>query len=98
MMQKGSFPLVTASDCQDIWQDVVTITNRMQCVGGDALVSVCSGDSGGPLVVMDNGPSSEPLHGPTADAAPHTQELTPRSQPSEPGSIPSSLKMIILKS
>ena len=42
MMQKGSFPLVPASECQEIWNGVVTITNRMQCVGGDALVSVCS--------------------------------------------------------
>merc|ERR1712002_580132 len=54
-MRKGQFPLVSASECQSIWDSVVTITDRMQCVGGDGLVSVCSGDSGGPLVVSDNG-------------------------------------------
>ena len=41
-MQHSTFPLVSASDCQQIWQNVVTITDRMQCVGGDGLVSVCS--------------------------------------------------------
>ena len=42
----------------------------------------------------DNGPFWEPHRGPTADAAPPSPELTPRFQPSEPGSTQSSLKMI----
>uniref|UniRef100_H2YAN1 Peptidase S1 domain-containing protein n=3 Tax=Ciona savignyi TaxID=51511 RepID=H2YAN1_CIOSA len=55
MMQYTDIPLVSQSNCQSAWGSVITITNRIQCAGGDRQVSSCMGDSGGPLTVQDNG-------------------------------------------
>jgi len=41
-LQKSDIPLVSAADCQNIWGSVIEITNRIQCVGGNGVVSVCS--------------------------------------------------------
>ena len=41
-LQKGNFPLMTQEECQFIWGSVMEITDRMQCVGGNGKVSVCS--------------------------------------------------------
>ena len=41
-MQKSSIRLVPASECQRVWGSVITITNQIQCVGGEGTVSVCS--------------------------------------------------------
>ena len=41
-MKEADIPLVSASQCQSIWGSVIAITNRIQCVGGDGRISVCS--------------------------------------------------------
>ena len=41
-LQKGTFPLMSQEECQFIWGTVMEITDRMQCVGGNGKVSVCS--------------------------------------------------------
>jgi len=51
----STLPLVSQSTCNGIWGHAVTITDRIQCAGGDGQSTVCAGDSGGPLVIQENG-------------------------------------------
>jgi len=51
----ATLPLVSQSTCQSIWGHALTITDRIQCAGGDGVSTVCAGDSGGPLVIKENG-------------------------------------------
>jgi len=53
-MQFTDIPLVSQADCQAVWGDVIEITDRIQCAGGNG-VSSCMGDSGGPLTIVENG-------------------------------------------
>jgi len=53
MMQYTDIPLVSQADCQAVWGDVIEITDRIQCAGGNG-VSSCMGDSGGPLTIVDD--------------------------------------------
>ncbi|XP_078488983.1 chymotrypsinogen A-like [Ciona intestinalis] len=55
MMQFSDIPLVSQANCQSAWGSVITITNRIQCAGGNGQISSCMGDSGGPLTIKDNG-------------------------------------------
>ncbi|CAK8673843.1 unnamed protein product [Clavelina lepadiformis] len=55
IMQYTDIPLVSQADCQSVWGSVIEITNRIQCAGGNGVVSSCMGDSGGPLTVQDGG-------------------------------------------
>jgi len=50
-----TLPLVSQSTCNSIWGHAVTITDRIQCAGGDGQSTICAGDSGGPLVIQENG-------------------------------------------
>jgi len=53
-LQFTDIPLVSQADCQAVWGDVIEITDRIQCAGGNG-VSSCMGDSGGPLTTQVNG-------------------------------------------
>ena len=41
ILQKAFVPLVSKKSCQEKWGERITITDAMQCVGGDGVISSC---------------------------------------------------------